>query len=205
MNNYYIAGEEFSALKNVKYDLELKVLDLEAELFDAREKIGELEGLVQTNNEAIKKLYACTDIDKFLMDVLRHTNLVVHTCGGIFEPDSEIEGVTHAAGQFIRAINGLIEVIPKRIYEVELYNNIPLKVLDVINDEIDYQDKKWGYEHNRNQTIEGHLLILRKELEEAEEGWMKNKTGRNSIESEITQVASLAIQALINLNNAGRL
>lgn len=95
--------------------------------------------------------------------------------------------------------------LESKIFDQESFRKLPIKVLNVLFSEIKYQDDKWGFEHNRNQTIEGHLLILRKELIEAEDGWMKNLTGRNSVESELVQVAAVAIQALINLDNAGRL
>lgn len=86
-----------------------------------------------------------------------------------------------------------------KLYHVGLLNHIPSKVIDALNAELLYQNEKWGERHIRNQTVEGHLLVLRKELQEAEDGWMKNLTGRNSVESELVQVAAVAIQALINI------
>lgn len=77
-------------------------------------------------------------------------------------------------------------------------------VIAAINKEIAYQDKKWGKEHNRNQTVEGHLLIMRKELQEAEEGWMKNSSGRNSVEMELVQVVAVGVQALNNIVTSGK-
>lgn len=68
--------------------------------------------------------------------------------------------------------------------------------------EMNYQSCKWGEQHIRQQSVEGHLLVLQSELKEAIDGWMKNSTGRNSVESEITQVAAVAIQALINIELA---
>ena len=104
------------------------------------------------------------------------------------------------------ALQAQVEQLQKgKLYHVGLLNHIPSKVIDALNAELLYQNEKWGERHIRNQTVEGHLLVLRKELQEAEDGWMKNLTGRNSVESEITQVAAVAIQALINLHNAGRL
>ncbi len=72
-------------------------------------------------------------------------------------------------------------------------------VLDQIMDECNYQSEKWGETHIRQQSVEGHLLILRAELQEAVNGWLKNSEGRSSVESELTQVAAVAFQALINL------
>lgn len=74
------------------------------------------------------------------------------------------------------------------------------EVLKDVFKEIDYQNNKWGEQHNRKQTVEGHLLILEEELLEARKGWAKNLTGRNSVQSEITQVVAVGIQALININ-----
>lgn len=87
--------------------------------------------------------------------------------------------------------------VPKKPMLPQL-DSLP-SVISAINKEIAYQDKKWGKDHTRNQTVEGHLLILRKKLQEAEDGWMKNLTGRNSVESELVQVVAVGVQALNNL------
>jgi len=79
------------------------------------------------------------------------------------------------------------------------------RVFDQIFVEIDYQNQKWGEQHIRQQTVEGHLLVLQSEVKEAIDGWMKNSVGRNSVESEITQVAAVAVQALINIKLAERI
>ncbi|MEN3159566.1 hypothetical protein ABC502_14395 [Alkalimonas sp. NCh-2] len=73
------------------------------------------------------------------------------------------------------------------------------KVANSVNKEISYQNAKWGVDHVRNQTVEGHLLVLRKKLQDAEDGWMKNLSGRNSVESELIQVVAVAMQALVNI------
>jgi len=77
-------------------------------------------------------------------------------------------------------------------------------VISAINKEIAYQDKKWGKEHNRSQTVEGHLLIMRKELQEAEDGWIRNASGRNSVEMELVQVVAVGVQALNNIVTSGK-
>ena len=77
-------------------------------------------------------------------------------------------------------------------------------VIGAINKEIAYQNNKFGKEHNKRQTVEGHLIIMRKELEEAEDGWMKNSTGRNSVEMEIVQVVAVGVQALNNIVTSGK-
>jgi len=95
-------------------------------------------------------------------------------------------------------------------YDTEIFNQSSyikfpkefVAALNLVFDEIEYQNDKWGEEHNRNQSVEGHLLVLEEELLEARKGWAKNLTGRNSVESEITQVAAVAIQALVNLQQS---
>lgn len=78
---------------------------------------------------------------------------------------------------------------------------IPEGVLCAVVAEMAYQSRKWGAEHIRQQSVEGHLLVLEEELLEARKGWAKNLAGRNSVQSEITQVVATGIQALINLHN----
>ena len=70
------------------------------------------------------------------------------------------------------------------------------EVFSAIAAERDYQDAKWGDLDEKNQSLAGFLLILRKELEEAEMGWMKNKGGRDSALGEIVQIAAVAVAAL---------
>ena len=95
--------------------------------------------------------------------------------------------------------NGRLELM---VLDQRHFVTMPTAAIPAFNEifeEIEYQNSKWGEQHIRNQTTEGHLLVLRKELQEAEDGWMKNLTGRNSVESELVQVAAVAIQALINI------
>lgn len=70
------------------------------------------------------------------------------------------------------------------------------EVFDMLNKEREYQEAKWGTIEERPHSIPGYLLIMRKELEEAESGWMKNAPGRDSALQEILQVAAVAIAAL---------
>lgn len=70
------------------------------------------------------------------------------------------------------------------------------QVFRAIQEERDYQDVKWGTIDEHPQSIPGYLLIIRKELEEAEMGWMKNVQGRDSAMSEILQVAAVCVAAL---------
>jgi len=69
-------------------------------------------------------------------------------------------------------------------------------VMKAIKTEREQQDLKWGTLNEKQQSIAGYLLILRKELEEAEKGWMKNVPGKHSALSEIVQVAAVAIACL---------
>lgn len=74
---------------------------------------------------------------------------------------------------------------------------LPFKrVIEAVKAEREYQDYKWGSLEEKNQTVEGYLLILKSEVDEAIQGWMKNKEGRDSVLSEITQVAAVAVACL---------
>ena len=58
-----------------------------------------------------------------------------------------------------------------------------------------YQDRKWGVD--KQQSVPGFLLIMRKELEEAEKAWLKNVRGdRQTVLEEIVQVAATAVACL---------
>lgn len=70
------------------------------------------------------------------------------------------------------------------------------QVFEAIRAERDYQTNKWGPLDSRAHGIPGWLLILRKELEEAEEGWSKNVPGKHSALAELVQVAAVAVAAL---------
>lgn len=69
-------------------------------------------------------------------------------------------------------------------------------VFAAVQREREYQDAKWGTIEEHPQSIAGYLLIIRKELEEAENGWMKNASGRDSALQEILQIAAVAVAAL---------
>lgn len=58
-----------------------------------------------------------------------------------------------------------------------------------------YQERKWGVD--KSQSVAGFILILRKELEEAEKAWAKNVRGdRQTVLEEIVQVAATAVACL---------
>ncbi len=68
------------------------------------------------------------------------------------------------------------------------------RVFELIREERAYQDSKYGVD--KEQSLAGFIAVLRAELVEAEEGWIKNKVGRNSPLHEILQVAATAVACL---------
>lgn len=74
-------------------------------------------------------------------------------------------------------------------------------VLDAINAEFTYQDAKHG--PNRDQSLPGYLMVMRSELNEADDGWNKNLTGRSSALHEITQVVAVGLRCLNDYGTEG--
>jgi NTP pyrophosphatase (non-canonical NTP hydrolase) len=70
------------------------------------------------------------------------------------------------------------------------------EVVESLKQEREHQDKKWGSLEEKQQTLAGYMLVIKKELAEAEDGWMKNIEGKHSALSEIRQVAAVAIACL---------
>lgn len=70
------------------------------------------------------------------------------------------------------------------------------EAIEEVREERQYQEDKWGTINEHPQSIPGYLVILRKELEEAEAGWMKNKQGRDSALHEIKQIAAVALACI---------
>ena len=68
------------------------------------------------------------------------------------------------------------------------------QVFECIKQEREFQKQKWG--EDRTQSIPGYLLVARKELEEAEDGWLKNKSGRHGAMSELVQTAAVIFACL---------
>lgn len=63
--------------------------------------------------------------------------------------------------------------------------------------ERDFQDKKFGSLNNGGgHTLGEWLLLIEAELAEAKHAIIKGGTGRNSLRSEIIQVAALCVAAL---------
>lgn len=70
------------------------------------------------------------------------------------------------------------------------------EVIESIKKEREFQDEKWGPLDERDQSIAGFMLVIRKELIEAEDGWIKNVEGKHSSLAELRQVAATAIACL---------
>lgn len=75
-----------------------------------------------------------------------------------------------------------------------LKTSISPEVQIAIEEELTFQQKKWG--KDKEQSLAGYLLIMQWELNEAVEGWMKNKEGRNSTLAEVVQVVATGIACL---------
>lgn len=65
-----------------------------------------------------------------------------------------------------------------------------------IEDEREFQDQKWGTIDEKPHTIGEWILLIEAELEEAKTALIKGGRGRDSVRSEIIQVAALALAAL---------
>lgn len=68
------------------------------------------------------------------------------------------------------------------------------EVMDAIKKEREKQDQQWG--EQKPQSLPGFLVILRSELHEAEQGWVKNVQGRHAPLNEILQIAAVAVACL---------
>lgn len=70
------------------------------------------------------------------------------------------------------------------------------EAVESVRKEREFQDFKWGSLDEKQQSVAGYLVILEKELEEAKNGWMKNKPGAQSSLAEIRQIAAVAIACM---------
>lgn len=68
------------------------------------------------------------------------------------------------------------------------------QVFEAIKAEREHQKRKYGAD--KQQSIPGFLLVLEQELQEAKDGWIKNVSGRDSVLSEVVQVAAVAFACL---------
>lgn len=69
-------------------------------------------------------------------------------------------------------------------------------VVDAICGERRFQDRKWGPIESNPHTLAGWLLVMRKELDEAELALIKGGTGRDSVMQEILQVIAVGCAAI---------
>lgn len=67
-------------------------------------------------------------------------------------------------------------------------------VYAAIDKERDYQDQKYGVD--KGQSLPGFITIMRAELAEAEQGWLKHSIGRHSALQEIIQLAATCVACL---------
>ena len=77
------------------------------------------------------------------------------------------------------------------------------EVMNLVKEEREFQDSKWGSLEDKQQSIAGYLTVLQWELDEAKAGWMKNVPGKHSALSELVQVAAVAIACLQQYGNEG--
>lgn len=76
-----------------------------------------------------------------------------------------------------------------------LYTKIDEEVIYSIEDEMQYQDRKFGI--GKEQSFPGYLTIIQSELDEARRAWTKGPwSGRDSALAEIVQIATVAIRCL---------
>ena len=69
------------------------------------------------------------------------------------------------------------------------------QVADAVRQERSYQRNRWG--PDKQQGVAGYLLIMKKELDEAIDGWMMNTSApRDSCLEEVVQVAATAFACL---------
>lgn len=77
------------------------------------------------------------------------------------------------------------------------------EVVESVRLERQFQDEKWGDLDSRDLSVPGFMLVMKKELEEAEDGWIKNIGGKHSSLAEIRQVAAVAIACLQQYGTEG--
>lgn len=67
-------------------------------------------------------------------------------------------------------------------------------IFEAIDRERDFQDRKWGTIHGRPHEIATWLVILRAELAEAEQAWLKE--GHPNALRELLQVVAVGVACL---------
>jgi hypothetical protein len=77
------------------------------------------------------------------------------------------------------------------------------QVITAIAAERAYQDDKWGSLEMKQQSVAGYLLVLERTLDHAKTGWVGNMDGRQSVLSEILQLAAVAVACLQQHGTSG--
>lgn len=75
------------------------------------------------------------------------------------------------------------------------------QVFAAISRERQHQRDKYG--PDREQSLAGYLVIAKRELDEAFEGWMRDSPGRNSPLYELCQVAAVCVAAMEAYGTSG--
>lgn len=69
------------------------------------------------------------------------------------------------------------------------------EIYEAVDRERSYQDRKWGtFAEGRSHALPAWMLIMRKELEEAENAWMKSTD--DDVRRELLQVVAVGVAAL---------
>lgn len=105
----------------------------------------------------------------------------------IHVPGGSIVTVDVVGGRIVTDLSSL----PEECYDAKLSRE---HVYAAIDKERTHQDQKWGA--NKPQSLPGFFVILRKELQEAEDAWVKNVTGDHAPLNELVQVAATAVACL---------
>lgn len=66
----------------------------------------------------------------------------------------------------------------------------------LLADEREQQDKEWGHQTERDQSIPGYIMIMRRKIQQAEDAWLDGSIGRESALFRITQAAATGVAAL---------
>lgn len=66
---------------------------------------------------------------------------------------------------------------------------------DAIQDERNYQIKKWGTTKEHPHTVMEYISIMEGELQEAKQGWLKGNGDRKALE-EVLQVVSVGVACM---------
>lgn len=97
-------------------------------------------------------------------------------------------------------VYGIVEILfgdttqPKPIIERRVLMKQRTTVYEAIDNERDYQDNKWGTIEQHPQDVSGWILIMREELQEAEQEWV-NANAEASLE-ELLQVVATGVACL---------